>query len=263
MTLTPQGSSMLGPNIDAVIESLKRARRLNGFSMSLVGLVVLIAILSLTELTFPWAQNVKVTPSQFGLLAMPMSIGLLILVGTFMSDALKGARYIQDRASAMSVGSFPWSLTKYSGKRAQYYHDPRSEMALKSFPWSLTKYSVEDKISEFLSCNIRMVMSFHPIAYIFILGLWQVFNPIVFYVLSIVILSLSGWVLFLSEQFQKPILFDRRTEETKKDNIEKLTEAVDKQTEKLDKLVEIFKPQEGQNNQEPDSNEEFLNGTKN
>ena len=84
-----------------------------------------------------------------------------------------------------------------------------------------------------------MVMSFHPITYIFILGLWQVFNPIVFYVLSIITLALSGWVLHLSEQFQKPILFDRKTEEEKKNDIEKLTEVVKE-------LVDILKPEENE-----------------
>ena len=209
MALTPPGNSMQGPNPDAVIESLKRARWLHGFSMSLIGIVILIATLNLTEIKFPWAENVKVTPSQFGLLAMPMSIGLLILVGSFISDALRGARYLQDRSSAMSVGNFPWSLSKYAG---------------------------EDKVSQFLSFITRMVMSFHPITYIFILGLWQVFNPTVFYILSIITLILSGWVLFLSEQFQKPILFDRKTEEERQDNIEKLTEAVKSQTGTIKEL---------------------------
>ena len=228
MTVTPPGDSMQGPNPDAVIESLKRARRLHGFSMSLVGIIILIAILNLTEIKFPWAGNVKVTPSQFGLLAMPMSIGLLILVGSFMSDALKGARYLQDRTSAMSVGNFPWSLSNYSShERTPKY-----------------LYFRKNKVAQFLSFITRMVMSFHPITYIFILGLWQVFNPIVFYILSIITLALSGWILFISEQFQRPILFDRKTEEEKKNDIEKLTDAVEKQTEKLDKLVEIFKPKE-------------------
>jgi hypothetical protein len=145
-----------------------------------------------------------------------------------MSDALKGARYLQDRSSAMSVGNFPWSLSKYAG---------------------------ENKVSQFLSFITRMVMSFHPITYNFILGLWQVFNPIVFYVLSIITLALSGWILFISEQFQKPILFDRKTEEEKKNDIEKLTE-------KIDELVEIFKPIDGQNNQKPEHSGENSNGKK-
>lgn len=242
MPVTPPGNSMLGPNPDAVIESLKRARRLHGFSMSLVGIIILIATLNLTEIKFPWAGNVKVTPSQFGLLAMPMSIGLLFIVGSFISDALKGARYLQDRSSAMSVGNFPWSLSKYAG---------------------------EDKFTQFLSFIIRMVMSFHPITYIFILGIWQVFNPIVFYVLSIITFAVSGWVLFLSEQFQKPILFDRRTEEERQDDLAKLAKSVEQQTvavktqtKKMAELVDIFKPKENEKIESNDSDGDSSNGAK-
>ena len=255
MSVTPPGNSMQGPNPDAVIESLKRARRLHGFSMSLVGIIILIAILNLTEIKFPWAENVKVTPSQFGLLAMPMSIGLLILVGSFMSDALKGVRYLQDRSSAMSVGNFPWSLSKYSGSGARPLKDRILQIADSDSPWKLIKYAGEDKIAQFLSFTTRMVMSFHPITYIFILQYWQVFNPIVFYVLSILTLALSGWVLHLSEQFQKPILFDRKTEEEKKENIEKLTEVVKE-------LVDILKPKENEKIETNDSDGDSSNGTK-
>jgi uncharacterized protein YjbI with pentapeptide repeats len=233
MTLIPPGNSMQGPNPDAVIESLKRARRLHGYSLALVGIVILIAILNLPEIKFPWAENVKVTPAQFGLLGMPMSIGILSIVISFMSDALKGARYLQDRESAMSVGNFPWSLSKYAG---------------------------EDKITQFISFITRMVMSFHPIIYIYILGLWQVFNPIVFYILSIITLILSGWVLFLSEQFQKPILFDRRTEEKRQDDLAKLANSAkqqanstEAQTKAIVELIDILKPKEDKNSKTIDS----------
>jgi hypothetical protein len=125
---------------------------------------------------------------------MPMSLGLLALVISFMSDALKGARYLQDRKSAMSVGNFPWSLSKYAGE-----------------VWIL----------KLLSCTTRLIMCLHPIIYIFILGVWQVFNLPIFIFLSIIASTFSGWTLFISESFQKPLLFDRKTEEERKDSIEK------------------------------------------
>jgi uncharacterized protein YjbI with pentapeptide repeats len=215
MTLSPPGNSMQGPNPEAIIESLKRSRRLHGFSMSLVGIIILITFLNLSEIKFPWAENVKVSPAQFGLLAMPMSIGLLALVISFMSDALKGARYLQDRQSVMSVGNFPWSLSKYASEA-----------------W----------IMKLLSCTTRLIMCFHPITYIFIIGIWQVFNPPIFIFLSIIVLTFSGWTFYISESFQKPLLFDRKTEEKQKDNIEKQTEAIKAQTQKISQLIEIFKP---------------------
>jgi hypothetical protein len=66
MTLTPPGNSMQGPNLDAVIESLKRSRRLHGYSLALVGIVLLIATLNLSEIEFPWTKGIKITPDRFG-----------------------------------------------------------------------------------------------------------------------------------------------------------------------------------------------------
>jgi hypothetical protein len=49
MTLTPPGNSMTGNNPEAVIESLRRARKLHGLSMSLIGVFFLIILLGLTD----------------------------------------------------------------------------------------------------------------------------------------------------------------------------------------------------------------------
>ena len=88
---------MLGSNPNAVIESLKRARRLHGSSMALIGFVLLIAILGISKPIKFLNTNLEINPNRFGLLAMPMAVGLLTLAASFMSDALKGARYLHDR----------------------------------------------------------------------------------------------------------------------------------------------------------------------
>ncbi len=113
MTLSPPGDSMQGSNADVVIESLKRARRLHGSSLALIGFVLLIAILEISQPIKFLNTNLEIPPNRFGLLAMPMAVGLLGLAASFMSDALTGARYLHDRNSAMMVGNFPWALSKY------------------------------------------------------------------------------------------------------------------------------------------------------
>jgi hypothetical protein len=227
MTLTPPGNSMQGPNLDAVIESLKRSRRLHGYSLALVGIVLLIATLNLSEIEFPWTKGIKITPDRFGLLAMPISIGLLIIVNSFLSDALNGARYIQTRQSAMSVGNFPWALSRYAG--AGY-------------------------LNKILSFFIRFILSFHPLVYIYFLEKWKTFSLIsqtksisitIFIIFSLLTVFVVLWTFLLSQRFQKPILFDRRTEEDRKDNIEELI-AVKEQTNIIKVMFDIFERKEEQ-----------------
>src|SRR5262249_18494111 len=110
MTLTPPGDSMKGANAGAVVESLKQARSLHVFSMTLAAFVFYIAVLKPEQIKLPLIDE-KILTGQFGLFAMPFSIGFLTLVASFMSDALKGARYLHSRDDAMKVGQFPWALS--------------------------------------------------------------------------------------------------------------------------------------------------------
>jgi hypothetical protein len=237
MTLTPPGNSMKGPNSEAVIESLKRARRLHGYSLLLAGIVLLIAILNLSKIQFPWTKDVEITPDRFGLLAMPISIGLLILVNSFMSDGLRGTRYLHDRESAMFVGSFPWALSRYAGE------------------------SLINKILSFIS---RLVMSFHPIVFVYFLNKWKVINLLglqnnvsisIFIILSFVALILTGWTFIISQRFQRPILFDSRTKEERKENIDKYTKVIKEQTSVMKELVDIIKYKKEENSKTPNSGE--------
>ena len=234
MTLRPPGNSMLGNNPEAVIESLKRARRLHGLSLSLVGIFLLIILLGLTEIPFPYAKDVKISPNKFVLLAMPISIGLLSLVISFMGDALKGARYLSGRQSVMLVGNFPWTLSKYSGN---------------------------EPFNKIQSLITRIVMIFHPLAYIYYLSFILSENvkwgkiSITIFIISLILLSyLSLWIFIISQRFQKPILFDNRTEIEDQDDLAKLTSAVVSQTKAIIELVNLLKPKEPTNSADADKN---------
>src|SRR5262249_50301261 len=81
MTLTPPGDSMQGANASAVVESLKQARRLHVFPMTLAAFVFYIAVLKTyqtDQIKLPLIDE-KISTGNFGLFAMPFSIGFLTL----------------------------------------------------------------------------------------------------------------------------------------------------------------------------------------
>lgn len=203
MSMIPPGDSMLGASHISALESLKRARRIHGSSLALVGIVVLIIILNLKELTY---QSYKITPSMFGFLAMILSLALMSLVKSFMSDALRGARYLHDRDSAMTVGNFPWAMSKYA--RINF-------------------------ITKMESLIFRFIMSFHSMVYIYFWdrwtdwGNWGLPNNVIFISLLILLFVVSTWTFIISQKFQKPILFDRKTEEKRQDSFAISSEATE------------------------------------
>ena len=215
MILVPRGNSMQGSNPDVVVESLRRARRLHGYSLTLAGFAILIAMLNLHTLEFPSVKGLEVTPDIFVLLAMPISIAVLIVVNSFFNSALNGTRHLQDRDSAMKVGNFPWSLSRYSGE------------------------SITIKILSYIT---RSIMTFHPVVYIYFLERWNGLQLFGYAFIMVILLILSFWTFAISQRFQKPILFDAKQEKERKTDIEKLTMAVDNQTDELRNLIDLIKP---------------------
>jgi len=230
-TMTPAGDSMEGPNPEAVLESLKRSRRLCGYSLSLAGITLLIGALGLGEIAFPWLKDVKLTPDRFCLLAVAISLGLLTMANLFFSDALKGAKYLQDRKSAMSVGSFPWALSRFSGGGV---------------------------LNRVASLTVRFVMSFHVLFYMLFLGKWNVFDltsllgAINMAVLVTLLLGVSIWTFVLSQRFQKPILFDSRTEAKRMEQSQQMARAIDELSEikkAVSALVSALAPKQDEESQ--------------
>jgi len=224
MPLIPPGDSMKGANARAVVESLKQARSLHVFSMTLAALVSYIAVLHPDQIKLPLIDE-KISTGQFGLFAMPFSIGVLILAASFMSDALRGAMYLRTRDDAMKVGQFPWALGKFSGR---------------SWP---------NKLISFLT---RFVMAFHPFIYIyFIFGNRWPYSRWLLFTFSVILLFLSIWVFYISQGFQRPILFDSKTEEERQSDLAKLAKSVEEQTKAMEeqtmattKLITLLEPKE-------------------
>ena len=87
-------------------------------------------------------------------------------------------------------------------------------------------------------------MSFHPIVFVYFLNKWKVFDLLglqknigitIFIIISVIALIFSGWTFIISQRFQKPFLFDRKTEEEHQDDLVRLTKAVELQTEAIQK----------------------------
>ena len=145
--------------------------------MTLAGIFLLIAILGLEEIEY---QSIAISPVNFGLFAMPISIALITLVNSLLSDALMGMRFINDKNSVMLVGMFPWSIVKYA-----------------RIGW----------VNNFLSLLTRFAMSFHPVVY---LHYWNWIEDDLLYttILFLITLSiLSTWTFILSQSSQKPNFF--------------------------------------------------------
>jgi uncharacterized protein YjbI with pentapeptide repeats len=199
MHIIPPGNSMQGSNSEVIIESLKRARKLHGFSLTLAGIALFIYILKLPSIKFP-NQDFEVSPDQYWILAMPICIGLLFLVATFLNDAFNGIKYLFDRKSAMQVGFFPWVLSKYSG---------------------------EGRFSKIQSISGRLILSFHPLLYLTLWGNWGNFPLWLYLIFMVVIMALSYMIFRISQNFQKPILFDSESERQRQSDIEKLINAAE------------------------------------
>ncbi len=237
LRIDPPGNSMQGANADAVIESLRHARKLHTFSLLLAGIAMLFIVIKPKTITLPYlAGSFKFDDISYAFLAMILSTVLLSQVSSFIDSALQGARYLNDRRSAMLVGHFPWLLSKYES-------EPTNRR--------------QSKI-------MRFFLVFHPAVYLYFFLKWDLLfsgnwegimqhyqeMPVIFaeYLLPvfyIILIKLCRHIFRLSEGFQKPILFDTETERGRHTEMERLAEAVEKQASRTAELVELMRKREG------------------
>jgi uncharacterized protein YjbI with pentapeptide repeats len=237
MRLDPPGNSMQGANAEAVVESLRQARKLHTFSVILAGIALLFIVIKPKTITLPYlAGSFKFDDFSYAFLATILSAALLSQVASFIDSALQGARYLNDRRAAMLVGHFPWLLSKYES----------------------------DPLGKRQSKILRSFIIFHPLIYIYFFVQWSALAigdwdavirhyqqmpvlfgeyllPVVYIILIRICLRLFG----LSEGFQKPILFDAETERSRRSDMERLAEAFERQATLTAELVDILKKREG------------------
>jgi hypothetical protein len=237
LRIDPPGNSMQGANADAVIESLKHARKLHTFSLLLAGIAMLFIVIKPKTITLPYlAGSFKFDDLSYSFLATILSTVLLSQVSSFIDSALQGAHFLNDRRAAMLVGHFPWLLSKYESEPANRR---------------------QSKI-------MRFFLVFHPVIYIWFFMKWDMLfsgdwaglmqhyqeMPIIFgeYLLPVfyvILIKLCIHIFKLSEGFQKPILFDTETERGRHSEMERLAEAVEKQASRTAELLELMRKKEG------------------
>jgi hypothetical protein len=204
MSSTPRGDSMLGPHPEAVLQSLTRARRYHGFSMGLAFLSLILLVTNPPELSIYTFGNIRTPIERYTFFALLFTAGMLLYAKAFLEDALEGTRYLRDRESAVQVGRFPWTLSRFAGQR-----------------WDRRATSL----------FARAVMAFHPVVYLFFPRVTVAWYE---WILGAVIVAFCGWMFVLSQRFQKPILFDTMTELHRKSDLKILSS-------KLDVLIDLLK----------------------
>ena len=233
MRIDPPGNSMQGANAEAVIESLKQARKLHTFSLLLSGIALLFIVIKPKTITLPYlAGSFKFDELSYTLLATILSTMLLSQVSSFLDSALQGAHYLNDRRAAMLVGHFPWLLSKYESDPAM-----RRQSRLQ-----------------------RLFLVYHPLVYIYFFVKWDslfsgdwagvidhyrelpvVLGEYVFPVVYVIMIVLCRQIFRMSEGFQRPILFDAETERQRRSEMERLAEALEKQAHQTTELIELVR----------------------
>jgi len=103
MRIDPPGNSMQGANADAVIESLRHARKLHTFSLLLAGIALLFIVIKPKTISLPYlAGSFKFDDHSYAFLATILSTALLSQVSSFIDSALQGAHYLRDRPFPMA-----------------------------------------------------------------------------------------------------------------------------------------------------------------
>jgi uncharacterized protein YjbI with pentapeptide repeats len=225
MNMAPEGDSMQGSSVEAVLDNLKHARRLHSISLFFAGITLLSFVLHLEEITVPFNIIKKpIDPITFAGLSIIISATLMMFTSIFFGSALDGTKYLTSRDSAMKVGQFPWILSKY-------------------------EKGIAPKI---ISILLRIILCFHPFIFIIVLSLQSTVadferTPILLYLLfvSIPMLLISCfWLFHISIDFLRPIVFDVVEEAKRQSGEEKIASAIKAQTEKIDELLKFLQERE-------------------
>ncbi|NTU52391.1 MAG: hypothetical protein HGA97_01540 [Chlorobiaceae bacterium] len=148
----------------------------------------------------------------------------MILAESFIHSAYEAAQYIDSRDSAMKVGHFPWTLSKYDNRRF-------GKWITTLFRLFLCAHSL---IYTYFFYTLYLAKGIYPVIIdMNYIGMLVFFGSALLIYLITIIYSVR--IFWLSQKFQKPILFDPQTERNRKSEAAILNE-------KITELIDILKP---------------------
>ena len=225
VSLLPRPADMLDSDPDAIISSLTRARKYFGYSFAFALLTLAIILLGLEEVEIPYFAEVEAKVEDFSLFALLFSAGSLFMTRMFMKDALAAARYINTKSGAMKVGRFPWALSRFTGE--VLYGEESNRKVAKAY------------LERVISFITRLGIIIHPLIYLWIIpppGRWYEWG------IGVLLMALCVLVFLLSQQFQRPILYDRGAMQ-----VLTYSQAIQEQTKVIQELRDVIDKKVSQN----------------
>ncbi len=236
-----RGNSMQSPNADSVIENLKEAKKLIKIPLILAGIVFLIVMTASQNQPTKniqislLSQSFKINPSDFAIIGILFSIGIYELIASAMNSALNGIRILSDMESVTRIAQFPWIFSKYESHQKNWFRILRFTISLVHIVYPFMYLSIYwiDKHDLFnsIQCTLKQIaekcyfinsnsdFDFISITYLMV-------NILI--IPAYLYLSIINYRLFsISEEFQKPIYFDDKTEMKKKTEIQHISEMIE------------------------------------
>ncbi|NDD65490.1 MAG: hypothetical protein EBZ36_16175, partial [Acidobacteria bacterium] len=229
MTMIPAGDSMKGHSSEAVLENLKHARQLNTASILLVSIVTTILVFQITdgEVKLP-VLELKLPVGKLSIVAQLIVLVYQFLVLGHTREAADGAKYLRTREDAMKVGSFPWGISNYPGKKPDFVGNARERF--RSFNGWWIWFSNELN---------RAATVFHPILFLVggtfyyyqHRGRYGSFSPLLIkpaiFLFLMVFLFVFSWLVYREScRFRRPIVFDAEAEKAPRNDLASLAESV-------------------------------------
>src|SRR5690554_330395 len=204
ITETPKGDEMTGGKEEVILKSLIKAKKAFALSVSLTLITMAIKFIGLNSFTY---LGIRINPNTFALYSLPIILFSLYKSNILLKDVVINVKYIKTQTGAMTIGRYPWLLSRFNGNksfqkiesivfRVLYCAHPLLLLSIINplsnqvfFEESVANLDIAESLCDLYIDNF-------PIA---IFVLWFLFS-------SIIYLSIRAFCK--SQKLQKPLLFD-------------------------------------------------------
>lgn len=201
---SPKGDEMTGGKEEVILNSLIKAKRAFVMSVSITLIIMAIKFIGINSFAY---VGLKINPKTFSLYALPIIFFSLYKCNVLLGDVVTNVKYINTQSGAMTIGKYPWLLSRFSGNkvcqkaesliiRILYCAHPLLFLSI-LIPLSNQQTFKETILNLEIAESIRnSYINGFPF---FITILWIL-------LFSIVLLTVK--VFYKSQKLQKPLLFD-------------------------------------------------------